>query len=255
MRRLTKQGHRYASLTLVYVIVEHEEEQFEDDPLEYIRRDLSLNVDASGATRRHAASDLVRAFLGGNEAEVTSIVMALVQSALESYAANPVQNWKNKDTAIYLFTSVASLGSTMSQGVTSTNVHVDVVKFFAEHVYSDLEEGKSVHPILQVDAIRFIHQFRYQVMQDYDDEIRPTLTCQSAHKRATDGGTAQPDAPPYFRKLRLAYLRCHHHRTNTLHQERKCNAVSVFPVPSRAISLTPLSASRRRTYTRPLVLC
>lgn len=126
---------------------------------------MSLSVDSSGATRRHAAAELVRSLMAiGLEAGVTTIIQSLVATALASYAANPTQNWKNKDTAIYLFTAVASLGSTASQGVTSTNLHVDVIKFFAENVYSDLQaEGRSVHPILQVDAIRFIYQFRYQV--------------------------------------------------------------------------------------------
>lgn len=100
----------------------------------------------------------------GLEAEITHIVQSLVAEALHSYASNPSQNWKNKDTAIYLFTSIASLGSTASQGVTSTNLHVDVIKFFLENVYGDLQTPeKSAHPILPIDAIRFVHQFRYQV--------------------------------------------------------------------------------------------
>lgn len=133
--------------------------------MEYIRRDLSLSTEGAGATRRHAASELVRSLMSvGLEAEVTSIVQTFIGAALASYAANPRENWKAKDTAVYLFTSVASLGSTASQGVTSTNLRVDVVKFFAENVYGDLQaEGRSAHPILQVDAIRFIYQFRYQV--------------------------------------------------------------------------------------------
>lgn len=38
---------------------------------------------------------------------------------------------------------------------------MDVVKFFSDNVFQDLQEG--VHPILQVDAIRFLHTFRNQV--------------------------------------------------------------------------------------------
>jgi exportin-2 (importin alpha re-exporter) len=145
--------------------LEHEEEQFEDDPLEYIRRDLSLSMEGACSTRRHAASELVRALMSvGLEAKVTHIVQSFVREALRSYASNPTQNWKDKDTAIYLFSSVASLGSTASQGVTNTSLHVDVIKFFLENVYGDLQNpGQSAHPILQVDAIRFIYQFRYQV--------------------------------------------------------------------------------------------
>ena len=52
----------------------------------------------------------------------------------------------------------------LQQGVTSTNALVDVVQFFSQHVYEDLQaEANSVHPILQVDAIRFLYSFRNQV--------------------------------------------------------------------------------------------
>lgn len=41
---------------------------------------------------------------------------------------------------------------------------VDVVQFFSDHVFEDLQaEADSVHPILQVDAIKYLHTFRQQV--------------------------------------------------------------------------------------------
>jgi exportin-2 (importin alpha re-exporter) len=41
---------------------------------------------------------------------------------------------------------------------------VDVVKFFSDHVFQDLQAVPgAVHPILQVDAIRFLYTFRNQV--------------------------------------------------------------------------------------------
>lgn len=48
--------------------------------------------------------------------------------------------------------------------MTSTNMMVDVVRFFSDHVAGDLQAPLgSIHPILQVDAIRFVHMFRNQV--------------------------------------------------------------------------------------------
>lgn len=48
--------------------------------------------------------------------------------------------------------------------MTSTNALVDVVQFFSEHVFQDLQAAAdAVHPILQVDAIRFLYSFRNQV--------------------------------------------------------------------------------------------
>lgn len=48
--------------------------------------------------------------------------------------------------------------------MTSINAQVDVVKFFSDHVFQDLQAVQgTVHPILQVDAIRFLLTFRNQV--------------------------------------------------------------------------------------------
>lgn len=48
--------------------------------------------------------------------------------------------------------------------MTSINAQVDVVKFFSDHVFEDLQAAQgTVHPILQVDAIRFLLTFRNQV--------------------------------------------------------------------------------------------
>jgi exportin-2 (importin alpha re-exporter) len=50
------------------------------------------------------------------------------------------------------------------QGVTSTNAMVDVVSWFGQNVLVDLQASPdSVHPIIQVDGIKFLHTFRNQV--------------------------------------------------------------------------------------------
>jgi len=48
--------------------------------------------------------------------------------------------------------------------VTSTNALVDVVSFFGQNVFADLQAAPgSVHPILIVDAIKYLYTFRNQV--------------------------------------------------------------------------------------------
>lgn len=104
---------------------EYEVEQFEDDPLEYVRLDLSFasasaaassgGLTAEGTTRRQAAADVLRALVAsGFEADTTSIVLGWVNRGLEEYAANPTgeDKWKRKDEGVYLLTAVATLGST-----------------------------------------------------------------------------------------------------------------------------------------------
>lgn len=90
---------------------EHEEEMFEDDPAEYIRRDLEPSAESD--TRRQAATDFTQALMANFETEVTSIVQGYITNFLGQYAQNPQTNWKSKDTAIYLLTSIASRGSTV----------------------------------------------------------------------------------------------------------------------------------------------
>ena len=52
----------------------------------------------------------------------------------------------------------------VQHGVVSANVRVDIVQFFSEHVAQDLQDTSgNVHPILTVDAIRFLYSFRNQV--------------------------------------------------------------------------------------------
>lgn len=89
---------------------------FEDDPAEYIRRDLEPSAESD--TRRQAATDFTQALMANFETEVTSIVQGYITTFLGQYAQNPQANWKSKDTAIYLLTSIASRGSTVQVSLT-----------------------------------------------------------------------------------------------------------------------------------------
>ncbi|KZV93299.1 importin alpha re-exporter [Exidia glandulosa HHB12029] len=153
---------------------DHETEQFEDDPLEYIRLDMSLG---DTTTRRTAAAELLRALVSSSkEATVTSVVGAWIGASLQRYSTNQTDNWKDKDAAIYVLTAVASKGATSLHGVTSTSMLIDVVQFFGQHIAQDLQAAPgSVHPILQVDAIRFLNTFRSQLTKDQLLQVLPLL--------------------------------------------------------------------------------
>jgi len=105
---------------------------------------------------------------------------------------------------VYLMTAVATRGATASQGKTSTNALVDVVAFFSEHVYADLNAGAGeVHPILQVDAIRFLYSFRNQVcIFDFFRFLSPLLlhffppVPHDSFPRAPDGNANGLSLPP-----------------------------------------------------------
>ncbi|PWZ03839.1 putative CSE1-nuclear envelope protein that mediates the nuclear export of importin alpha [Testicularia cyperi] len=156
-------------------IREADEELFEDNPIEYIRRDFETSMEAD--TRRKAASEFCRALMELFSAEVTSIVSRYIVQYLEQYRADPAANWKQKDTAIYLLTSIASKSSTAQHGVTATNELVDVVQFFSDNVFADLQASSddSPSPILQVDAIKYLHTFRNQLTKEQLLSVLPLL--------------------------------------------------------------------------------
>lgn len=138
-------------------------ELFEDEPIEYIRKNLEgTDVD----TRRRAATEFLRALLGQFEALVTQVVGKYVTHYLSQYSQNPSE-WKSKDAAVYLFSAIAAQGTiTAAQGVKTTNKLINVVDFFKDNIYSDLAGDSSVQPILKVDAINYLYTFRSQLTKE-----------------------------------------------------------------------------------------
>jgi len=178
--------------------------------MEFIRLDLSLPSGGVGssevATCRQAAGDVLQALVSsGLDAETTEIAGTWISGGLQEYHANPEQNWKSKNSAVYLLAAIASRGSTsmvrqscvvclpyvflcilQQHGVTATNSLVDVIRFFSEHVFQDLQAASgSVHPILQVDAIRFLQTFRNQVCRSNPLHLNLHRLMISAHETAT----------------------------------------------------------------------
>lgn len=149
---------------------EADEELFEDDPLEFIRRDIE-NGELS--LRRAAATDFLRELKDKNESLVTETVMGYVNQFLAAYAADSTQ-WRQKDTAVNCFIAVATKGNVTGAGVSATNLLVDVVAFFQQNVAGDLV-GQGTHPLLVVDAIRYIYVFRNQLSKQQLVETFPLL--------------------------------------------------------------------------------
>jgi exportin-2 (importin alpha re-exporter) len=64
-------------------------------------------------TRRQAAANVLKPLISSEvEAETTKIVGAWISNGLQSYTANPAENWKAKDSAVYLLGAIAAKGST-----------------------------------------------------------------------------------------------------------------------------------------------
>lgn len=134
-------------------------ELFEDEPIEFIRRDLEGSDTDS---RRRAATDFLKQLQSNFEALVTSVAGRYINHYLEQGKTN----WKDKDTAISLFLAVAAKGAvTAAHGVRTVNSQVNVVDFFQQHIANDLIAGDA-EPISKVDAIKYLYTFRSQLSKE-----------------------------------------------------------------------------------------
>jgi exportin-2 (importin alpha re-exporter) len=144
-------------------------EMFEDEPIEFIRRDLEGSDTDS---RRRAATDFLRKLLDNFEHTVTKVVFNFINPLIQQGQAD----WKAKDTAVYLFLAIAAKGTvTAAQGVKTVNSFVNVVEFFEQHIAADLLSEAS-HPIAKVNAIKYLYNFRSQLNKaQWDTAIRPLI--------------------------------------------------------------------------------
>lgn len=135
-----------------------DEELFEDNAEEYIRRDIEgSDID----TRRRAACDLVKTLSQKFEVKIFEIFGQYIQVLLAKYAENPKANWRAKDTVIYLVISLASRGGTQKHGVTQSSELVNVPQFGQQHILPELQrQDVNELPVLKADAIKFIMVFR-----------------------------------------------------------------------------------------------
>ncbi|CAN8095921.1 unnamed protein product [Discula destructiva] len=144
-------------------------EMFEDEPIEFIRRDLEGSDTDS---RRRAATDFLRKLLEKFEVLVTNVVFRYI----DHYLSEGQKDWKAKDTAVYLYLAIAAKGAvTAAQGVKTVNPHVNVVDFFQNHIAADLLNESGVEPISKVDAIKYLHNFRSQLTKEQWSAAFPPL--------------------------------------------------------------------------------
>ncbi|KAG8412925.1 importin-alpha export receptor [Metarhizium acridum] len=139
---------------------ESDVEMFEDEPIEFIRRDLEGSDTDS---RRRSSTDFLRKLQEKFETPVTTAVSKYITHYLDQGKTD----WKAKDTAVYLFLSIAAKGAvTAAQGVKTVNPLVNVVEFFEQHIAADLMASEGVEPISKVDAIKYLYTFRSQLSKE-----------------------------------------------------------------------------------------
>ncbi|KAG6488026.1 hypothetical protein ZIOFF_056784 [Zingiber officinale] len=134
---------------------DEDEELFDMNYIEYIRRDIEgSDID----TRRRIACELLKGIALNYREQVTTLVSMQIQEMLKLYAANPMENWKEKDNAIYLVVALApKVGS-------SAGYLVDVESFFTSVIVPELQEQDiNGSPMLKAGALKFFTVFRVQI--------------------------------------------------------------------------------------------
>ncbi|XP_058095879.1 exportin-2 [Magnolia sinica] len=137
---------------------EEDEELFEMNYVEYIRRDIEgSDLD----TRRRIACELLKGIATNYKEQVMAMVSVQIQNMLGLYSANPVENWKEKDCAIYL---VVSLATKKAGGSSVSTDLVNVESFFTTVIVPELQsQDTNGFPMLKADALKFFTTFRNQI--------------------------------------------------------------------------------------------
>ncbi|KAG6505025.1 hypothetical protein ZIOFF_037373 [Zingiber officinale] len=150
---------------------EEDEELFDVNYIEYIRRDVEgSDID----TRRRIACELLKGVALNYREQVTTITSMQIHEMLKLYATNPIKNWKDKDSEIYLVVALAPKAGS------SAGYLVDVESFFTSIIVSELQEQDiNASPMLKAGALKFFTVFREKIPKSAVITLLPHLASAS----------------------------------------------------------------------------
>ena len=134
-------------------------ESFEDNPIEYLRRDIE---GSDAETRRRIACDLIEKLCRNFDQAVTSLCVGYIEQLLQKHQANPQGEWLAKDAASTLVIAISVRASTQREGATKVKDVGTILQFLRTHVLPELNQQliKTTSPILLADAIKYVAVFR-----------------------------------------------------------------------------------------------
>jgi exportin-2 (importin alpha re-exporter) len=144
-----------------------DEENFEDNAREYIRRDIE---GSDSDTRRRAATELVKGLRKHFEQPVTHTCASYITSLLNAAQ----QDWKAKDVAIYLVIGLTVTTQTAAGGVVTTNAFVPILEFFRANIAPEFVKPNAL-AVLQADALKFTTTFRNQIPKEDIKQVLPSI--------------------------------------------------------------------------------
>jgi exportin-2 (importin alpha re-exporter) len=161
-------GQLCEHVVLPHILLHNDDvEQFEDNPYEYIRREME---GTDYGSRRRAAADLLRALVRLSQETVSRAMLLYVDRlASDTSAKGTVAH----EGALFLVTAIGSLGYTHAQGCTELNKYVDMSKYFTSLVLPRLQVPSQ--PLVDAAALRFLYIFRAQLPRDAFAQLMPLL--------------------------------------------------------------------------------
>lgn len=154
---------------------ELDEELFEDNPTDYIRKDME---GSDQDTRRRCAVELVRGLQRFFGEKVSGLCLGYIGGMLESYRATA--DWRAKDSALHLVLAV-SVKATVNQAATDINPLVNILDIFNAHVLPEVQDPNVNHrPIVKADAIKMVCLFRQHFPAPFLLSLLPNLVAHLA---------------------------------------------------------------------------
>jgi exportin-2 (importin alpha re-exporter) len=150
---------------------ENDEELFEDNPTDYIRKDME---GSDQDTRRRSACELVRGLLKFFNAKTSQLCVAYIGAMLEQYRTS--MDWRAKDAALHLVLAVAVMSTSANLGAGELNPNVNILEIFNSHVLSEIHDTNvNARPIVKADAIKMICIFRSHLQAPFMLSLLPDI--------------------------------------------------------------------------------
>jgi len=152
-------------------IRESDEENFEDNPQEYIMTELEGSDNES---RRRGSRELLSAMCRQFEAQTTTICTEHMTNMLAEFGADK-SKWVAKDTAISLMLGIV-IRKQSSRGVSDLNHNVNLMEFFSNHILPEMQDkDESSRPMLKASCLNFVCTFRNQFSAEEYNKLLPLL--------------------------------------------------------------------------------
>lgn len=146
-------------------MLQSDEEFFESEPLDYIRRDLEGSdvIDS----RRKSSQDLIRSLLQLYSNTVLPIFQEYIAIGLKD---GKRVDWKRKCLVLHIYLAITAQTVTVAKGVTSLYANMDPIsiqQFIAQYTLPDLKLPQStVHPLLIYEEIKLCMLLRSYISKE-----------------------------------------------------------------------------------------